>query len=115
MIDQSQWIWYGHAGHLCVADFCRFHLATQVGKFMISTVGDYHLPGNPQRQLLGAGENSFYETYVFRVVGESKCSDPTCDCGVPKIDFGEIEGIRCATAGQARKNHLRMCRKYAKK
>lgn len=30
-----------HAGHLIVGNDCRFHLATRVGKYLISTVGEY--------------------------------------------------------------------------
>lgn len=40
-MSESDWKWYGHPGHLIVADKCRFHLCTIVGEFMISTVGEY--------------------------------------------------------------------------
>ena len=30
-IPVSDWRWYGLAGHLCVANECRFHLHTEVG------------------------------------------------------------------------------------
>lgn len=38
---EADWKWYGHPAHLIVGDKCRFHLATLVGPFMISTVGEY--------------------------------------------------------------------------
>ncbi len=38
---ESEWRWFGNAGHLCVADWCRFHLCTQIGPFLVSTVGEY--------------------------------------------------------------------------
>ena len=38
---KSEWIWMGHAGHLCVASRCRFHLNTYVNGYIVSTVGEY--------------------------------------------------------------------------
>jgi hypothetical protein len=40
-IDMSNWKWFGHAGHFICADKCRFHLTTKVGKYLVSTVGEY--------------------------------------------------------------------------
>ncbi len=58
--------WYGRAGHFCAAYNCQFHLHTHVGKYCISTVGEYH-PNGPHGKMetLGAGKNDFYETMVF--------------------------------------------------
>lgn len=36
----SSWEWYGHPAHFICGDKCRFHLATKVGKYLVSTVGE---------------------------------------------------------------------------
>jgi hypothetical protein len=43
--------WFGHAGHFICAEWCRFHLCTQVGPYLISTVGEY-VPDAPVREIL---------------------------------------------------------------
>src|SRR6266850_5484134 len=55
MTDSGNWMkknlkWYGHAAHLIVGHDCRFHLATVVGKYLISTVGEYW-PGRDSREI----------------------------------------------------------------
>ena len=109
MIKRENWKWFGFPGHLCVAHKCRFSLCTQVGDYLVSTVGDYYY--NDKRETIGAGEDSFFETYVFKT-GEV-CSEKDCGCGLPGLDGGEIDGVRAATAGEAQKTHLEFCEKYA--
>lgn len=106
----DKWTWYGHAGHLCAAYNCRFHLCTKVGGYLVSTVGDYFERGI--RNTVGAYKDSFFETFVFNVLPGSSCSDLACLCGLPNVDWVNIEGVRCATAGEASKTHMRMCKKY---
>lgn len=113
MITQDRWEWFGYAGHLCVAHYCRFHLCTRVGQYLISSVGDYYPPHSESRETIGAGEDSFYETYVFKIVGV--CTAEGCGCGMPTTDGHEIEGIRSGTPGETQAIHLQMCRKYAKR
>ena len=74
-------------------------------------MGDCFLNGT--RTKIGAGDDSFFETYVFTVLPGSSCTDSACMCGMPNIDLENINGIRCATAGEAAKTHIEMCRKYA--
>lgn len=50
-IAKSEWIWFGHAGHLIVAQWCRFHLCTLIGDIMVSTVGEY-VPEEAVREIL---------------------------------------------------------------
>lgn len=107
MIPESEWIWQGHAGHPIVAAKCRFHLATRIGAFLISTVGEYHPTGQKTMERLGAGDESFYETFVFKAGGTMECG-----CAV-MADPCEVEGVRYATASKATEGHLAMCRKYA--
>ena len=40
-MGKENWIWMPHAGHLCVGHDCRFHLATYVNGYIVSTVGEY--------------------------------------------------------------------------
>jgi len=44
MTRRDEWVWMPHAAHLMVGNDCRFHLATYVGGYIVSTVGEY-LPG----------------------------------------------------------------------
>ena len=37
----QDWKWFRHPGHFICARWCRFHLCTQVGKWLVSTVGEY--------------------------------------------------------------------------
>jgi hypothetical protein len=114
MIPASRWEWFGHAGQLCVGHRCLFHLCTRVGKHLISTVGDYYPEWtNGKRYTIGAGDDSFFETYVFKVLKGDGCTDKECGCGMPAVDWSEIEGIRTGTAGDAKKQHAKMCKKYA--
>ena len=41
MIEEKEWKWYGNAGHFIGSNSCRFHLCTEIGDFLVSTVGDY--------------------------------------------------------------------------
>lgn len=129
MIPQNKWRWLGHAQHFCAADNCRFHLATVVGKYVISTVGDYYPPltasskltgsaadlkagRRPERvrERIGAGEDSFFETFVFQVDTKAK----KADCGCPELkSFCEVWGERAATAQEATRKHMGMCTRIA--
>ncbi len=115
-IPESKWRWFGHAGHLIVWESCHFHLCTQVGTFLISTIGDYYPMGRDgtrgKRETIGAGEDSFFETYVFHA--GKPCDDAECGgCGRPDNGGGEIDGTRSGTAAEAARQHMAYCRKYA--
>ncbi len=138
---ESEWEWYGTAGHLCVGRYCRFHLATKVGKFWVSTVGEY-LPPEGTREVLaesrgvklagmgdareadymnkigyetlGVGDDSIYETMVFHA--GQRCESPDCNCGMPvPEDWSNLDGRRWATAREAREGHMFFCHLYATK
>jgi len=117
MTTKDKWKWYGHAAHFILGDRCRFHMATKVGKYLISTVGE--LPKREAKdkwdlETLGAWEKSFYETFVFKA-GKPQCSDRCGNCGLPSLDGLEVDSIRYASAGEAAKGHYKMCEKWAKK
>lgn len=41
MKGKEDWIWMGHAGHLCIGNQCQFKLNTYVNGHIVSTVGEY--------------------------------------------------------------------------
>lgn len=106
------WKWFGHAGHLCVAHECRFHLTTLIGDFLISTVGAWHpiVNGKHADEPDRIGHDRLYETMVF------KAGEPcTCGCcgGLPNIRGNELLFKAANTAGEANKNHLEYYLKIA--
>lgn len=104
-IDPSEWVWQGHAGHFIHSSRCEFRLATRVGAFLISTVGDYYLEGKGYSPI--GSNNIHFETMVFHAAG-------TQDCGCAVVsDFREIEGSRYQSAAAAQAGHMATCRKYA--
>lgn len=98
-------------GHLIVADKCVHHLCTQVGNYLISTIGEYRPDGKGgKRETVGC--DRFFETFVFKLGRKfSRCE---CGCQMPEPnDWCEIDSIPANDAAAADKNHLKMCRKYA--
>ena len=110
-IDASKWKWFGHTGHFICGYKCRFHLCTQVGKYLVSTVGDYFPGGSRERETIGC--DRFFETMVFKA--GAKCRAEEYNCGQPEIDGSEIDFLGYNDAGSAAKGHMKLCRKWAKK
>lgn len=108
-IASENWKWLGHAGHFIGSRECRFHLNTQVGNWLISTVGEWH--PNPDKPKVPIGSfDMFYETMVFRL-GRKACH---CGCGArDPVNWIEEDGTRYKTAAEATEGHLRMCNRYA--
>jgi len=124
MIPVSKWKWFGNAGHFIGARDCRFHLCTQVDKFLISTVGEYFPTyelrkndielnkfekENPWGKKIGC--DRIFETMVFEA--GKPCDRPSCHCRLPEIsgsdlDFNGYNDRKAATEG-----HMEMCLKYA--
>lgn len=139
---RSEWRWFGIAAHFICSQDCRFHMATQVGPWLVSTVGQLW-PGRPVREiyaehrdavwfaknkhLLGdafdhaymrrfgyeeIGCNRLFETMVFRA--GAPCSAEGCECGMPSL--GDASGLDMASyndAGSATRGHMAMCEKWA--
>lgn len=134
---EAEWRWFGCAGHLIVARWCQFHLCTQVGEFLVSTVGEY-VPDETVREILAStrgvvlegqgdarladymrklgyeqiGYGRTYETLVFRTTGDV-CHAPDCACGLPTVDYRELDGRGYTSAGAATLGHLDVCRQFA--
>ncbi|RMG89795.1 MAG: hypothetical protein D6706_20640 [Chloroflexi bacterium] len=125
MIPQSEWKWSGHAGHLCVGRWCRFHLHTQVGRVIVSTVGEYlhprHSGGSEQAEAEYLKEHGYeeigygrkYETMVF--MAGKPCDAPGCCCGFPTHNGLEEDSAAYNDARSANEGHMEMCLKWAAK
>lgn len=136
----SAWKWFGSAGHLIVASHCRFHLCTLVGKYLVSTVGEYWpergsreihadiydkawLEANRHRKgddfdaaymkrfgFEEIGHGRKYETMVFRA--GAPCTSPDCRCGIPTHDGQDLDFCAYNNANEATKGHMRLCKKW---
>lgn len=135
--EKADWRWFGKAAHFIGGRDCRFHLATKVGPWLVSTVGEY-LPDAPVREILAdsrgialngmgdarraswmeqvgyeeIGYGRTYETMVFRA-GEPCGGD--CGCGVPTIDGSKLDFRGYNNAGDATAGHLALCAKWAQR
>lgn len=133
----AEWRWFGHAGHFICAQWCRFHLCTQVGDYLVTTVGEY-VPDEQVREILakcrgvtlsGKGDarltdwmekcgfediglDRTYETMVFAYDGVCEVED--CGCDLPVIIPTELDFGGYNMAGDASKGHYAMCEKWAK-
>lgn len=138
--DRSTWEWFGTSGHLIVGSDCRFHLATRVGPWWVSTVGEWlpdstswdiyarrvggippELRGDARRNwflknvgFIEVGAGRKYETMVFPVA-KDRCEEEGCECeGSPRIEkWGELDSDAYNDARSARDGHMVMCEKWA--
>lgn len=137
---KENWIWMPHAGHLIVGSMCQFTLSTYIGKYIISTVGEYW-PDKEVRKIHAKifdkkwydencnlkgdnfdhaymkkfgyediGVGKKYETMVF----EAKKSNDKC-CLYEIIVEKEVETLSYNIPEEARKGHLKLCNKWSKK
>lgn len=97
--------WYGYAGHFIGGKNCAYHLATRINGYLISTVGDYY-NSEGIRTTIGAGEDAWFETYVFECSGEDKDGNPEW------VNWSEIDGERYADSNAAEAGHYRYLAKY---
>lgn len=142
-IPREKWVWMPHAGHLCVGNYCQFHLTTRVGKYLISTLGEYW-PDSQVRKIHAdvhdvkwVRENSLlrgdawdyaymkrfgfetigadrkYETMVFKATKVAKGKCAACPFVMENPQDLDFNGYN--TAEEAYKGHMKMCLKYANK
>lgn len=113
-IPIEEWKWFGMAGHFICSDDCLHHLCTQIGKYIISTVGNYrpHYKWIVEKlpEMKEIGYERKFETYVFRTI-KGFCS---CGCGIPNIDTSEIDSLFANEIKEADEKHMILCRKYSK-
>lgn len=137
-VPRAEWEWYGSPGHLIVAEDCRFHLATVIGPWLVSTVGEWlpdssawHIYADSRNVTLEGrgdarradfkrkvgyieiGAGRLYETMVFPI-GDERCAAPDCDCGMPVVqEWGELDSDGYNLRGDAQRGHLAMCETWA--
>lgn len=108
-MTKEKWIWMPHAAHFVGADSCIFRMATYVGGYIVSTVGEYRPHGVVQ--MIGADRK--YETMVFKA---RKSKEPghceVCpwfihDAG-NNLDFDAYNEPKDAFAG-----HMKLCKRWA--
>lgn len=138
-MKKENWVWMPHAGHFILGNYCRFHLNTYVGKYVVSTVGELwnekevrmiharvHDPKwfEKNQRLEGdyfdnayfkrfgyddIGYKSKYETMVFKAVRDKKHL-----CCPWKMLTGAYQDFNSyETAETAYKGHLKMCKKWS--
>ena len=103
-VAQEDWVWMPHPAHFIGARECMFRLATEVGGFIVSTVGQW-------RSTTGEdiGLDRLYETMVFR----SSPSPEQCGC-VTQIDVTrEVDFLGYNDPQEAYAGHLELCEKWS--
>ena len=137
-IPVEKWRWFGTAAHLIVGHDCRFHLATVIGKYLVSTVGQY-LPDLRIREMFAQhrgvvlegrgdarradymrkigyetiGADRLFETMVFKA--GKPCKAKGCACGLPETNGCDLDFAGYNTVGEATAGHIAMCQKWARK
>jgi hypothetical protein len=135
------WKWFGNAGHFICSRWCQFHLCTQVGDYLISTVGQLW-PERPSREIHAKVhdpawlaknihrkgddfDSAYMKKFGFETVGCDRefettvfkagavCTAKDCKCGMPSIDGSELDFAAANDAGTATQNHYAMCLKWA--
>lgn len=139
LVPQGDWRWYGTAGHFICASWCRFHLLTRVGDFIVSTVGEYVPPegvmrlnaqirGTPLMQRGDALEAEYLEKFGYEELGAwgtyetlvfsygSACDEEECKgCGMPRpSSWSELDGVRYDNAKAATEGHYAFCHKASR-
>lgn len=102
-IPRDRWKWHGRPGHFIGARNCLFRLHTHVGRWCVSTVGEYMPNGTEQPRTIGV--DRFFETMVFRC--DAKGIEPE---SWEEIDFAPYNDRDAAEAG-----HIAMCERWAAK
>jgi len=140
-MKKENWVWMPHAAHLIVSRHCQFRLATYVGKYIVSTVGEYspdrqvkeiHAEVHNKewwllknRQLRGDEfDNAFMVEFGFIEIGggrtyetmvfKAKKSSHKC-CPYEASDYSEIDSAGYNDAGDAYSGHLKLCQKWGAK
>lgn len=121
----QEWKWYGYPAHFIGAPNCHFHLATEIGRILVSTVGEYYPPvhlddsGNvvysPPDMPQTIGWNRLYETMVCLIDPLTRCHEKGCECLMPEITAYELHMEAANARGEAARNHLKTCYLWADK
>lgn len=140
-MKKENWVWMPHAGHFILGDKCGFRLATYVGKYIVSTVGELDM-GERQikeiharihdlgwytanKHLMGDAWNAAYfkrfgwenlgygRKYETMVFRAKRAKDNFC-CPWRMVN-GELDFAGYNKAEDALKGHMAMCKKWSAK
>lgn len=101
------WKWYGFACHFFGGRNCGYHLATRIGKYLISTVGAYRPKSDGKEEEVGI--NRLFETMVFECGGDDQDGNPRV------ASWSEIDGDGYNDSREAEIGHYKTCWKYQDK
>lgn len=141
-MKRENWIWMPHAAHFCMGHYCRFHLATYVGGYIVSTVGEYWPDASIRRihamchdkdwfeeheDLKGDDFDHAYmkkfgfedigvmykfETMVFKAKKQTEKDHLCCPWIIDVRQSKEQDGYK--TKVEATKGHMALCEKYSR-
>lgn len=107
-MNKDNWVWMPHAGHFCGASKCLFKLNTYVGKYIVSTVGEYFPDGNKIEEI---GMNRTYETMIFKA--KKSTTHKCCPYVVSHLMELDMKGYNHPE--DAYVGHIKLCKKWSKK
>jgi hypothetical protein len=125
-MKKDKWIWMPHPAHFIGGKYCQFKLATYVGKYIVSTVGEWEkdeIDRKFDRPETEEGKSRFklingygaYETMVFEAK-KRKENDKNYQCCFYEIIVEKmVDEKRYKTATEAYRSHLKLCNKWSKK
>lgn len=113
LYPKDKWIWMPHAAHFICGHQCRFKLATYVGGYIVSTVGELPDPRKPDsREYEDIGYQRKYETMVFQAAPQNPkytcCPFSIINAG-DGVDMAGYNDANAATAG-----HYALCEKWSR-
>ena len=114
MSDARFWVWMPHAAHYILSHRGSFHLATCVGDYIVSTVGEIRneMEGRKFKDI-GYPEGFKYESMVFPAVKRDKENEQCCPY---EIDAKlELDYERYRTPVEAYNGHMKLCYKWCSK
>jgi len=140
-MKKENWVWMPHAGHCVIGHMCRFHLATYVGKYIVSTIGEYW-PDRGSREIHAKIWNekwyeknkhlkgdyfdaAYFKKFGYETLGagdksiyetmvfKARKSKEKC-CRYVMVSGEDLDGQRYATSGEATKGHMKFCNKWSK-
>ena len=130
-MKKENWIWMPHPGHFICSDSCKFHLNTYVGKYIVSTVGEYipdlavleilypelnEFKGDKKREVYckkyfceELGLDRKYETMVFKAAKSANACCPYRQVSGEDVDFAGYN-----SSVEAFKGHMKLCKKWSR-
>src|SRR5437016_1034197 len=103
MVKKEDYIWLPHAAHFIMGSNCEFHLATKVGKYIVSTVGEYW-PEESIREIYATSRG-------IKLVGQgdARRADYYRKLGYEEVGFGRKYETMVFTARKSRDTECRAC------